>query len=185
MKRKACMFCGTQYDDGIEATIDYKNVRVTEFIINAVQSCEMCSSCRDRFTITIEKFYDDAQIRRYTIDKLLALTEHSGIRAALDGCPEEFTMDYFSALVDSKNLLLDTDMYMVINRVGYANAYSKLSAIQIAAITNRDLKCVIDKLMEEVPRVEWRDDIKLCKKYGVDKCCVTLFLEKDPKEFLN
>lgn len=185
MKAKTCMFCGRSFTGGTTSTIDYKNVRVTEHLITTLQGADICEDCKGRYIKAIQQVYDDVQREKHVIPDLIAMTSATGIRSAMEHLPEGYAIDYFNALLDLDDILLDDDMYMLINRIGYREAYKRLYSWQIAAIVQRDLKDVVVHIASVVPKDEWREDMKMFDKYGVDKCRINLLMGKHTDPFLK
>lgn len=185
METKTCMFCGKSFSCGATSTIDYKNVRVTEHLITSLQGADICEDCKGRYIAAIQKVYDDVQRDKCIVPDLIAMTSASGIRSAMEQLPEGYAVDYFNALLDLDDILLDDDMYMLINRIGYREAYKRLNTLQIAAIMQRDLKDVVAHIASVVPKDEWREDMKMFDKYGIDKCRINLLMGKHTDPFLK
>ena len=185
MKTKTCMFCGKSFTKGAEHTINYKNVRVTEHLIKILQESDICIDCGDRYVTAIHNLYDDIQEEKNLVPKLIDVTRTAGIRSALAKLPEKCSVEYFNALLDSDDILIDDAFYMVINRIGYREAYKRLDAIALAACVNRDLALVVEQLSVVVPKDEWRDDMRMFEKYGIDGSLNQLLLNRDTTQFLK
>ena len=185
MQTKTCMFCGKSFDKGAERTIDYKNVKVTEHLIKTLQESDICENCGDQYVNVIQNLYDDIQKEKKIVPELIDITRTKGIREALAKLPEKYAVDYFNALLDTNDILIDGDMYMLINRIGYYEAYKRLYSWQIAAIVQMDLKDVVVHIASVVPKDEWREDMKMFDKYSVDKCRINLLIGKHTDPFLK
>lgn len=185
MKTKTCMFCGKSFDKGALHTINYKNIKVTEHLIKTLQESDICEDCGDRYVTAIQNLYDEIQEEKNIVPKLIDVTRTAGIRSALAKLPIQCSMDYFNALLDSDDILIDDAFYMVINRVGLREAYKRLDAIALAACVNRDVGSIVELLAVTVPRDEWRDDMRMFEKYGIDGSLNQLLLNRDTTRFLK
>lgn len=185
MRTKTCMFCGKSFTKGDTRTIDYRNAKIAEHLIKTMQESDICKECGDQYTNAIYNLYDDIQKEKKIIPELIDITRTVGIRGALTRLPEKYAVDYFNALLDSKDILIDDDFYMVINRVGYREAYKRLDAIVLAACVKRDLVLVVEQLSVTVPKEEWRSDMLMFEKYGINGCLNQLVLDRDTAPFLK